>query len=447
MEKKHSLKELFFALKKKKFFVVLMLGISAGLPLMLVASTIKIWLRREEIDIKSIAYMSWLMLPWSFNFLWAPFLDNFFVKKFGRRKTWILISQIGLSLSMLAVSFTNPNESILLLVLSAFFIALSSATQDVAIDAYRREIMDDEEQGIGASLYVYGYRVGMLIASGFGLWIVDPNTWNFSFNQMFILMSLIASLMIIVTLWADEPHAISVNEKKTFNTIVIEPFKEFLTRKLAYTILFFVVFFKFGDGLAGSLYSTFYVDLGFSNKVIAEVTKGIGFFSTMGGLAVGASLIYVLGIFRSLIFFGVLQALSTAMFSLLPMFGTSWWGLAFVVAFEDFSSGLGTTAMVSFISVMANRRYTATQYALLASLAAIGRTLFSGLAGHAINYFKSFYTHLDQVQMLISGYQIFFIFCAILAIPGLFLAIRIIKNEIHINQFIRPKDIIQDEID
>ena len=438
MDKKHSFKELLLALKKKKFFIILMFGISAGLPLMLVASTVKIWLRRSDIDIKSISYMSWLMLPWSFNFLWAPFLDNFFIKKFGRRRTWIALSQLGLATSMAAISFTNPNDNIFYLALCAFGIAVSSATQDVAIDAYRREIMEDDEQGIGASLYVYGYRVGMLIASGFGLWIVDPNTWNFSFNQMFLVMSVIALLMLLATFWADEPVAEHVAEKKTLHTVVIEPFKEFLTRKLAFTILFFVFFFKFGDGVASSLYSTFYVDMGYSNKVIAEVTKGIGFFSSMAGLAVGASVIYVLGIFRSLIIFGTLQALSTAMFAILPIFGASWWSLAFVVAFEDFSSGLGTTAMVSFLSVMANRRYTATQYALLASLAAIGRTFFSGFAGHAIDLFKGLFSSTSESMQLMGSYQLFFIFCGLLAIPGLVLALRIIKNESHINQHIRP---------
>jgi PAT family beta-lactamase induction signal transducer AmpG len=447
MEKKHSFKELILNLKKKKFFVTLMLGISAGLPLMLVASTVKIWLRREDIDIKAIGYMSWLMMPWSFNFLWAPLLDNFFIQKFGRRRTWIMLAQLGMGISMFAISFTSPKTSILALAACAFGIAVSSATQDVAIDAYRREIMDDEEQGIGASLYVYGYRVGMLIASGFGLWIVDPDTWNFSFNQMFILMAVMAIALMGVTWWADEPQAEHIAEHKNFNTIIIEPFKEFLTRRLAFTVLFFVLFFKFGDGVAGSLYSTFYVDLGYSNKIIAEVTKGIGFFSTMAGLAVGASIIYVLGIFRSLIIFGTLQAVSTAMFAILPTFGVSWWGLAFIVAFEDFSSGLGTTAMVSFLSVMANRRYTATQYALLASLAAFGRTFFSGFAGHAIEYFKSFFATADEQAQLMGGYQVFFVFCAILAIPGLILAIRIIRNEKHINQHIAPKEKIEDELD
>lgn len=443
MDQKHSFKELLLSLKKKKFFVILMFGISAGLPLMLVASTVKIWLRREGLDLKSISYISWLMIPWSINFLWAPLLDNFFLKKIGRRKSWIILAQLGLGISLFTISTSSPHSSITLLCMSALAIAIFSATQDVAIDAYRREIMSDDEQGIGASLYVYGYRIGMLIASGFGLWIVDPETWNFSFNQMFFLMGCLCFFMILVSLWASEPKAVQDNSVKNFTTIVIDPFKEFLTRKLAFTVLFFVVLFKFGDGVASSLYGAFYVDMGFTNKIIAEVTKGIGFASTMAGLAVGASVIYLLGIFRCLIIFGLFQAMSTAFFAMLPILGASWWGLAAIVAFEDFSSGLGTTAMVSFLSVMANRRYTATQYALLASLAAIGRTFFSGFAGHLIDFFKSLGSGVEEQAQLMLGYQYFFIFCGLLAIPGLILALKIIRNEKHINQHIKPKEMLE----
>lgn len=430
MEQKHSFKELVFALREKKFFIILMLGFSAGLPIMLVASTIKIWLRREGVDLSNISYLAWLMLPYSFNFLWAPLLDNFYIKKIGRRRTWIFASQICLVLSMICVSMFGPHHSMIFLIISVFGISLSSATQDVAIDAYRRELMSDDEQGVGSALYVYGYRVGMLIASGFGLWSVDPETLNLSFNQMFLLMGVIASLMLIATYFADEPKQ-SSNEKLkfSFSNAVILPFKEFLTRKKAWTILFFVLFFKFGDGVAGSLLSTFYVDMSYSNKIIAEVTKGIGFFSSMIGLGVGASVIYILGIYRSLVIFGIFQMLSTAFFAILPLFSGSWIGLALIVGFEDFSSGLGTTAMVAFMSVMADKRFTATQYALLASLAAIGKTIFSGFAGNLIQYIQTYSKELSVHDSLIISYQVFFVFCSVLAIPGLILAVRIIKNE------------------
>jgi PAT family beta-lactamase induction signal transducer AmpG len=235
-----------------------------------------------------------------------------------------------------AVSFFNPTSTLTALVFSGLCIAVFSATQDVAIDAYRREIMLDEEQGIGSALYVYGYRVAMLFASGFGLWIVDPETWDWSFNQMFFMMAITAGLLSLVTWWADEPDAKTTEGKKTLYTMVVVPFKEFLTRKMAFTILFFIFLFKFGDGVASSLYSTFYVDLGYSNKVIAEVTKGIGFMSSMAGLAFGAAVVYTLGIFRSLIIFGLFQAASTAFFAILPEFQGSWWALASVIFFRGF---------------------------------------------------------------------------------------------------------------
>jgi PAT family beta-lactamase induction signal transducer AmpG len=427
MEKKHSLKDLLTALKKKRFFVVFILGMSAGLPIMLVASALKIWLRREGIELSTVGFISWLMVPYSFNFLWAPLLDNFFVQKFGRRRSWILFGQLGIGLSLFLISISSPTASLTFLVLSGVLMAFFSATQDVAIDAYRREIMDDEEQGIGAALYVYGYRLAMLYANGFGVWIVDKETWDWSFNQMFLLMAITAIVLSAITFFADEPRAESHEGEKSLHTMVVLPFKEFLTRKMAFTILFFIFLFKFGDGVASSMYSTYYVDLGYTNKVIAEVTKVFGSVSGFVGLAVGASIVYMVGIFRSLILFGVFQALSTAAFALLPILGKGLIPLGVVVFFEDFSSALGTIAMVSFMSVMADKRFTATQYALLASLAAMGRTIFSGFAGALIEWIQGFYAVPEEA--LIPSYQYFFVICGVIAIPGLLLALRIIKNE------------------
>lgn len=413
IKQKHGLKELFTKLLSvKKFRTVFMLGISAGLPLMLVFSTVKIWLRRENIEISTIGYFSWLTIPYSINFLWAPLLDNLYSKLLGRRRGWIFIGQIGLVISLLFMGFFNPNSSLLGITLCTFLISVFSATQDIAIDAYRSEIMDDEEQGIGSSLYVYGYRVGMLLSSGFGLWMVDPDTFNLSFAQMYQIMGLIMLCLLAVTYFADEP-TVKVEKAKSFTEAIIIPFKEFFTREMAFTIFFFVFLFKIGDGMASSIYGPYYVDLAFTNKTIAEVTKGIGFISTMSGLAVGASLMYMWGINRCLVLFGLFQAASTAMFSALPLLGSTKLALAFIVGFEDFSSGLGTTAMVAFISSIADKRFTATQYALLASLAALGRTLFSGFSG-------------DIVASI--GYSAFFIGCALLAIPGLILAHRIQKK-------------------
>ncbi len=411
--KKHSFKELIQNLALKKFRIVLFLGISAGLPLMLVFSTVKIWLRREGVELETIGYFSWLTIPYSINFLWAPFLDHLYFNKWGRRRTWIYLTQLGLCFSMLFIGFFDPQSGLLSIMICTFLIALFSATQDIAIDAYRREIMTDDEQGIGASLYVYGYRLGMLVSSGFGLWVVDPETLGLSFAQMYQVMGLIMLLLMSVTFFSKEPEKKQIKEK-SFIAVVINPFKEFLTRPMAIKMLLFVLFFKLGDGIAGSLYGTFYVDLGYSNKMIAEVTKGVGFLSTMAGLGVGASCMYLWGINRCLLSFGLLQAVSTAAFALLPLIGKSYLSLALIVSFEDFSSGLGTTASVAFISSITNKYYTATQYALLASLAAFGRTFFSGFAGSLVESI---------------GYQNFFLFCSFIALPGLFLAMEMRKLE------------------
>ncbi len=410
---KHSIKDLLSNLTTKKFRTILFLGISAGLPLMLVFSTVKIWLRREEIDLSTIGYFSWLTIPYSINFLWAPLLDNIYSKKLGRRRGWLYLSQFGLSCSMLLMGFFHPTESLLGIIIMTFLIALFSATQDIAVDAYRTEALSDDEQGIGASLYVYGYRVGMLISSGFGLWMVDPQTLDVSFGQMYQIMGLLMLVLMTNTYFASEPPMLKQDSKGIVQAVFL-PFKEFFTREGALIMFFFVLLFKVGDGIAGSMYGTYYVDLEYSNKVIAEVTKGVGFISTMAGLGVGASLMYIWGIRRCLVLFGVLQALSTLFFAFLPNLGFGYLPLACVVSFEDFSSGLGTTAMVAFISSISNKMYTATQYALLASLAALGRTFFAGFSG-------------DLVKSV--GYQNFFFFCSFIAIPGLFLAYKISKQE------------------
>jgi PAT family beta-lactamase induction signal transducer AmpG len=417
---KHSFKELVSnLLKVKKFRVVFALGISAGLPLMLVFSVVKIWLRRDGVDISTIGYFSWLTFPYSVNFCWAPLLDNIYSSKLGRRRGWIFLAQFGLSLSMILIGFFNPRTSLLGITLFTFLISFFSATQDIAIDAYRTEIMDDEEQGVGGSLYVYGYRIGMLLSSGVGLSLVDPKSLNITFNQLFQILGCLMFLLTFITYYADEPQVVKEKAKSFFDAVFV-PFKEFFTRDFAFTIFFFVLLFKVGDGMASSVYSAYYVDMGFSNLEIGAITKGIGFFSTMAGLAIGASLMYMFGINKCLVGFGFMQAVSTGAFAILPKLMTilgSKTALGIIIGFEDFSSGLGTTAMVAFISSMADKRFTATQYALLASLAALGRTLFSGFSGKIVELTSSNPENLD--------YTFLFIFCALLAIPGLILARRI----------------------
>ncbi len=410
MSGKGKLIEIFAALKKKRMWINLLLGFSGGLPIMLVFSVVKVWARREEVELSTIGLMGLLSLPYSLNFLLGPVLDRYTPFKLGRRRSWLLITQIGLMISIFSLGFFDPKESMMMVALVTLIVAIFGATQDVAIDAYRCEILPDEEIGMGSSIYVYGYRVAMLVMSGGALWMADPDTLNLTFNQVFHIMGALMGVGVITTLIATEPKNLSTTPKNV-KEAVINPFMDFIKDKgwkPALTILAFIFFFKFGDAIVGTMLSTFYVDMGYSNKIIAEVTKGIGFFSSMIGLAVGSVAIFRFGILPCLLGFGILQSISTALFTVLTWASIkgTWWGLALVIGFEDFSSGLGTTALIAFMASMTNRKYTATQYALFASLAALGKTLFGGGAGFFVEGL---------------GYNTFFIMGSLMAIPGLIL--------------------------
>lgn len=417
MQALHKLKEVGQALKRKRMWINLLLGFSGGLPIMIVFSVVKIWARREGVELSTIGLMGLVALPYSLNFLLGPVLDRYSPLKLGRRRSWLLITQIGLVLSIFSLGFCEPKESMEMVALVTLFIAIFGATQDVAIDAYRREILPDEEIGMGASIYVYGYRVAMLVTSGGGLWLADAQTMGLSFNQVFQILGLLMLTGVVTTFVATEPEVVG-EAPKNLKEAVVDPFMEFINRRgwgAAFAILGFIFFFKFGDAIVGTMLSTFYVDMGYSNKVIAEVTKGIGFFSTMAGLGVGSLAIFRFGVVPCLFGFGILQCISTSLFSILTFASLkgTWGALAIVIGFEDFSSGLGTTALISFMATMTNKKYTATQYALFASLAALGKTLFGGGAGYVV----------EAV-----GYVPFFYAGSLAAVPGL--ALIFVMNRI-----------------
>ncbi len=412
------LKNLLKALLTKRMLIVLLLGFSSGLPIMLLYSSLKIWMRREGVDLSTIGYFSWVTLPYSFNYLWAFALDRFIPSSLGRRRSWLLITQVGLVASMLLLFLGDPKISIPYMVVAGFLLCFFSATQDIAVDAYRREILPDNELGIGSSIGVYGYRVGMLVASGVGLWTVDPETFGFSFNQMFLMMAAFMSIGLITTFFATEPK-IAKKGPETLKAAVLEPFMDFLKRPHSILLLFFILFYKMGDSMGGSMLGAYYVDMGFSNKVIAEVTKGIGFISSMAGLFVGGALIFRLGIFPSLWIFGLLQAVSTGFMSILSAYPNSIPHLTSVVAFEDFTSGMGTSALVAFMASLTNKKFTATQYALFSSLASFGRTFLSGFSGELI------------ARMQYFG---FYFLCAGLALPGLIILYKLKKAGFKLEQ-------------
>jgi len=457
----------------KKFITVFLLGFSSGLPIMVIYGSIKLWLRRYEIDLPKIGLFSWIAVAYSFNFLWAFLFDRYTpLKKVGRRRSWLLITQIMLVGCFLLLSLGNPDKSLTFIAVAGTLLCFFSASQDVAVDAYRNEILNSEELGIGASLGVYGYRVAMWVASGFGIWVVDEKTWNWSFNQMFLMLAAFMGIGLLTTLWADEPTNTHPKEKSFFDS-VLNPFFEFLNRdgtfdylrnikrpsgdshfvrKLcnyilflpkflikegpiiiykflftkAFFILAFIFFFKFGDSIAGSMSRPFYADLGFSNEIIGKVASTVGLFSTLAGLIVGGSLIYKLGYRVTLWFAGISQALTTGMFALLATYSTNN-DLAKIVFLEDFTSGIGTAALVGFMGHLTNQRFTASQYALFASLASLGRTLFSGTAGKLIVYLRGSPVFASSSNHI--GYVNFYILCALFAIPGLIFLAMMKKEE------------------
>jgi PAT family beta-lactamase induction signal transducer AmpG len=417
----HSFKQLIQALSHKRMLIVFLMGFSSGLPYMLIADNLSLWLRTENISLKTIGFMGWVTIPYSLKFLWSFFMDRYSLTKLGRRRSWMLFSQLGLCLSLFFLGLQNPNNGLFAIAVCGILAGFFSASQDISIDAYRREILNDNEQGIGSALANYGYRLGVLVASGFGVWIVSPHTFNFTFGQSFQLMSALMGIGILTTFWAQEPTSKS-GTPQNLKESMIAPLKDFFVRPHSLLILAFIIFYKFGDAMAGKMLSPFYVDLGFQLDTLAITRKAVGLYSSLAGLAVGGSMIYMLGLYRSLWICGILQALSTICFSFLIFFGAKLLPLAVVMSIEDFTAGMGTAALMAFLALLTNQKFTATQFALLSSLATVGRNFFSGYSGKIVE------TLGDGTKL--SGFFPFFVLCGLAAIPGLCCLIPLKKTKV-----------------
>lgn len=393
----------------RKMLVVFVLGFASGLPFVLTSSVLKQWLAQEKVDIKTIGFFSLVGIAYSFKYLWAPLLDRYFFEKLGRRKTWIMASQLGLVIGMIQMgSWSSATTSLAVLAGFAVFVAFMSATQDIAIDALRREYLTDEEIGLGSSMNVYGYRVAMVVAGGIFVSLVGDNASvdvnKLTWNQLYYCMAAIMAACFVVTYFINEGKSEAV--PRTIVEAVINPFIDFLKRPEAFLIIAFVFTFKLGDQISGSLLAPFYKDMGYTNAEIGLIAKTYGLFSTLAGLLVGGIALLKFSVQKCLYFFGILQGLSSAAFALITFTGPDVWALTFTVIFEDFSQGMGTAAFTAYMAMITNKKYTATQFALLTSFAALGRTLFSGAGG---------------VLQASVGWANFFYLGGLLAIPGLLL--------------------------
>ena len=386
--------------------VCIVLGFSSGLPLYVLLQLVPAWLRRSHIDLTSIGIVGLAQIPYAWKFLWAPLCDRFGFNILGRRRTWILGSQILLALSVASIGFLSPADSISPIIVATFIIAIFSATQDIAIDAYRRELLSDNELGLGNSFFVNAYRVAGLIPGGISLILADsiPWPWVFIVTAIFMLPGIFCSALI------KEP-ALNTTPPRTLADAVIGPFREFFARTnvgSALLILAFLLLYKFGDSLATAQLTPFYIDMGFTNAEIGTVAKLIGFWSMVAGGFLGGLIMVKTGINRALWLFGAVQLLSIFGFALLSIVHMNLYCLGLAVGFEYLGVGLGTTAFVAFIASQTNKNFSATQFALFSSIFAIPRSVTGLIAGFI-------------VEKMGLGWTNFFLISAITALPGMVL--------------------------
>lgn len=383
--------------------VALLMGFSCGLPLLLTISVLQAWMKEEGVDLTIIGLMALVGLPYTLKFLWAPFLDRFTPSFLGRRRGWMLVAQIALFVSIAGLGLTDPVNAPWMVAFAALLVTFFSASQDIVVDAYRREDLADEALGLGSSLYVNGYRIGMLLASGGGLIMAD----HMSFSMVYLILAACMLPGVITTLLTPEPD--TIGKPTSIRDAVLDPLAEFFHRPGALIILAFILFYKIGDTMASAMTIPFYLDIGFSKSEIGTVVKLFGFWATIVGALSGGIIMIRLGINRCLWIFGILQAASTACFILLARIGYSIAALSGVIAFENLSSGMGTAAYVAFMASITNKKFTATQYALLSSLMGIPRVIASAPTGFLV---KSM------------GWEGFFLTCSLMAIPGMLLLFR-----------------------
>jgi MFS transporter, PAT family, beta-lactamase induction signal transducer AmpG len=393
------------ALTSRRMLCVFLYGISSGLPLLLIGATLKAWMKDQQVDLTIIGAYALTGLPYTLKFLWAPLMDRYVPPFLGRRRGWIAICQILIAIGLFLMSAINPAEEPWLLGAICLFLAFVSASQDIVIDAYRREILADGELGLGSSMGVNGYRIGMLIAGALALALADHIPWS----SVYLSMSGVMLIGFVVNFFAPEPVIGKALPPKNLRDAIVLPFVDFMKRSHAVEILLFILLFKIGDSMASDMFNPFYLDLGFSKTEVAAIAKLFGFWATIGGGLLGGLAMVRLGIIRSLWIFGFLQMFSTAGFCLLATMGHQLGILTAVVIIENVCTAMATSAYVGFMASLCNKRFTATQYALLSSLMGVPRVIFGSSSGYLAKNM---------------GWTGYFLFCVVLHIPGLLMLLR-----------------------
>lgn len=431
---KLSWKEVILVYRKPRVIAMMFLGFAGGLPFLLVFSTLTAWLRDEGVSRSAIGFFAWVGITYSVKVFWAPVVDRlsipFLTRALGQRRSWILVGQIGIAFGLLGMMFVGSNQ-LYMLSFFAFIVAFSSATQDIAIDAYRIEAMPEAYQGAMSATYIFGYRVALLVAGAGALYIAEYQNWAVAYQVMAGLTCIgIVTVMVIqepdvnrkvftIPLLEDGSRAPALIIARSWaRDAMVQPFVDFFTRngQFALVILLFISVFRLSDIAMGIMANPFYLDMGYSKTEIANVAKVFGFFMSILGSAVCGILVVKWNIFRCLLIGAVAVASTNLLFAGLSLMEPKLSALAIVISADNLSGGFAATAFIAYLSSLTNRNYTATQYALFSSLMTLPGKFISGFSGLVVDS---------------EGYFVFFIVAATLGIPAIVLVWILIRRERH----------------
>ncbi len=410
---KRSLLQITRTMLSWKMMAMFFFGFSSGFPFYIIKDVLKLWMTESGVDLATIGLFSALGLPYTLKFVWSPLMDGYVPRFLGRRRGWILIAQIGLMVSIALIGQFDPSKSLFWIVFMALCINFFGASQDIALDAFRREYLTSDELGFGTGVWMNAWRLGMYVSIGIAL----LTELNISWASIHIILALMMGIGILTTLFVPEPK-VDAAPPVSVKEAVIEPFVEFFKRHGAVLVLLFILLYKIGDNMAGAMTIPFILKMGFSKTEYFIIVKGIGMFGLFGGVILGGSIMIRLGIAKSLWVFGILQAISTALFAIMVMVDHDsliWVEyrqviLGCIIGFEFFSTGLGQAAYATYMAIQTNKRFTATQYALLTSLMAVPGVVAASATGFMAKYL---------------GWDVFYFLCAIIAVPGLLLLFKI----------------------
>lgn len=397
---KSSLEPYLEIFRSRRIAFITLFGFSSGLPLALSYGTLQAWMAVDGVNMKTIGAFALVGLPYTLKFLWSPLMDRFVPAFLDRRRGWILLTQLMLVAGIACMALLSPAEMPLAAAAVALFIAFSSASQDIVIDAYRTDVLREKERGFGSAVFVMGYRIAMIVSGALALIMADQIGWR----ATYLAMAAIMGVGILASFFGPSPEKIIV-PPRSITEAVIGPLRDFFSRPAAVRFLLLIVLYKLCDAYAGALLSPFLIrGVGFSLTEVGTINKLFGFASLIIGGLFGGTLMVTLGLFRSLMVFGVLQAVSILSFAALAWIGKSFPMMVFAVAFENMTGGMGTAAFVALLMALCNQRFSATQYALLSSIAALGRTFIAPTSGFLV----------EAV-----GWTGYFIFATLTALPAL----------------------------